>query len=1107
MNKCCHVLQQPRLAPQAARRIARVLLHGAAVRAAAVAALLSMSAYAGQPTMSFVRLGAAQGLSQGAIMSILQDERGFLWLGTEDGLNRYDGSELRHYIHKRADLSSVPSNYIAALAQDRHGRMWVGTDSGLAWRDLASGQFRRPSSDSHQALVEPLEQIRTIYVDRRQQLWLATRASGLILLDPEAGTSRDFRRDLTDPNSLGDDSVYAIAEDSSGQIWVGTASGLDRLDPASANVEHLGARLQQVAGTGTVPVGVTSVFFDSRGTLWVGSDHGLFRMDVAAASVSLLRHTDADESSLPNDHVTALLEDNERRLWVGTTGGLALLDRRAEKFATFRNEAANAASLPDDNILSLYQDRSGLLWVGTKSGGVARWNPRSWAFGHYQFREPERNNITSFGVDSHGTLWLGSFGGGLAAVDRRSGAVRRYGAGSGAPASLADGAIMALVLDEKDRVWLGTMNAGVERLDPASGQVHHFKYDSKDSRSLPADGVMSLLRGARGTIWVGTYGGGLARIDPDRDTVFRYPIAREGSTGLSNDRATALAEDPAGLIWVGTDGGGLNVLDPSSGRFRHFLHDPADATSLSSNTVYSLHIDERGRVWVGTRGGGLDRVVGNPFSLDGVRFANLSEGDGLPNGTIYGIESDSSGSLWLSTNRGLANLNPEDHRIRNFRPSHGLQGDEFNFGAHYRGADGTVYFGGPNGYNAFQPEGLHFNTHPPQVALTDLLKLNTPVAGPLDALKEIGLGYRDNVLTIRFAALDFTGPQENRYQYRLEGFDHEWIDAGNRGQATYTNLDGGHYVFRVRAANSDGFWNTDGLSVPVRVAPAPWATWWARTVYVAALLAVIAGLWFMQRQRILREAAYARRLQAEVAARTSELAERNQQMQAVNVQLREASVTDPMTGLGNRRCLREAMQAFTPAEKASNSVLMIVDLDFLKPINDQHGHDGGDAVLIRLAEILRHFFRSSDLIVRWGGDEFVVLCRNCDLNTASTLAERMRSAIAKTIFRVGEGAVARTSCSIGFATLPFVIGAPQLFDWEQSMNLADAALYRAKQQRNTWFGWGGTAAAAGVPGLAALIEADAAAAEQQGLLDVRRRPPEGEDTVDQLNALSSSDSR
>ena len=1075
---------------------------------AALAVVLTLPTHGGQPAMSFVRLGAAQGLSQDSVMSILQDQSGFLWLGTEDGLNRYDGVEIRRVVHKRSDPTSVPSNYISALVEDRKGRMWVGTDTGgLAWRDAATGQFRRPLSADGQLLVDPNIQVRTMYVDRRQQLWLATRDSGLILVDPAAGTAREFRRDLTDPKSLSDDSVFAVTEDSSGQVWVGTSSGLDRLDPESASVEHYGAQLRQLAGASKAAVRVNAVYIDSRGTIWIGSDSGLFRLDIPSSSMTLLRHSAADERSLPHDRVTALLEDSEHRLWVGTTGGLALFDRRSEKFTTFHNEPANPGSLPDDNVVSLYQDRSGLLWVGTKSGGVARWNPRSWAFGHYQFREPERNNVASFAVDSRGTLWMGSFGGGLAAVDRRTGAVRHYSTRPGSPLRLGDDSIMALVADDKDRIWLGTMSAGVERLDVGAGKVHRFAYDPKDPTSLPAAGVMSMFRSARGTIWVGTYGGGLARIDPDRDTVFRYPVSRDGGVGLSSDRATAIAEDPAGLIWVGTDGGGLNVLDPASGRFRHFLHDPSSATSLSTNTVYSLHVDERGRVWVGSRAGGLDRVVGNPFSLEGVRFENLSESEGLPNSTIYGIESDASGRLWLSSNRGVAAYNPDDHSIRAFRPSHGLQGDEFNFGAHYRGSDGTVYFGGSNGYNAFLPENLHFNTHPPPVALIELLKLNTPVAGPLDKLKDIRLGFRDNVVTMRFAALDFTGPGENHYQYRLEGFDREWIDTGNRGQATYTNLNGGRYLFKVRAANSDGVWNENGLAVTLEVAPPPWATWWARTLYVTAFAALFIGLWLMQKRRIEREAAYARRLQEEVSTRTAELAERNQQMQTVNTQLREASVTDPLTGLGNRRSLREAMSALAPGQDAAGCVLMIIDLDYLKPINDQHGHDGGDAVLVRMAEILRHLCRASDVIVRWGGDEFVVLCRNCDLNTASMLAERMRSAVAKTIFRVGNGVVVRTSCTIGFATLPFIAQAPQLGDWEQSMNLADAALYRAKQQRNSWLGWGGTAAAAATPSILAVIETDCAALEQQGLIEVRRRPPEGDDTVDQLNALSNLDSR
>ena len=1074
----------------------------------AVALLLPQLAHSTQQTMSFARLGPAERLSQGAVMSIVQDRRGFLWLGTEDGLNRYDGYELKHFIRKRDDRAPLPSNWVAALAHDNKARVWIGTDGGgLVWRDSATGEYRRPLSASGQLLLDPLARIRSLYVDRRQRLWIAMREAGLVMLDIEAGTAREFRRDLTDPKALSDDSVFAVTEDSSGKIWVGTSSGLDRLDPETGSIESYGARLRERAGSLEVPVKVSAVYTDKRGTIWVGSDRGLFRLDVPSSALTLFRHRANDEASLPGDRVAALLEDDDSRLWVGTSSGLALLDRRTDKFSTFRNEPADPASLPDNNIVTLYQDRGGLLWIGTKSGGVARWNPRSWAFGHFRFSENDQNNITSFGVDSQGTLWLGSFGGGVAAIDRHGGAVRRYSQDRHSALPLRDNNVMALVVDDKDRIWLGTMAAGVERIDSKNGRVQHFTHDPDNEASLPAAGVMSMLRGARGTIWVGTYGGGIASIDTKTDAVRRYPVARNGADGLSSDRATALAEDAAGLIWIGTDGGGLSVFNPATGRFRHFVHDASDATSLSSNTVYSLYVDDKGRVWVGTRGGGLDRVVGNPLAADVVKFENFSESDGLPNSTVYGIEPDAIGRLWLSSNRGLAAFNPEDHSIKTFRRSHGLQGDEFNFGAHYRGADGTVYFGGPNGYNAFLPERLRFNLQPPPLALTELLKLNVPVSSTPESLSSVHLGFRDNVVTFRFAALDFTGPGENRYAYRLDGFDKDWVHSGNLGQATYTNLDGGRYSLHVRAANSDGTWNDKGLSVALEVAPPPWATWWARTLYVAGLLALILAMWFTQKRRIEREAAYSRRLQAEVDARTAELTERNEQMQVANRQLRSASITDPLTGLGNRRCLREAMANRRSADGASSNVLMIVDLDHLKPINDQYGHDGGDAVLIRVAELLRELFRPCDLIVRWGGDEFVVLCRGCDLSTASALAERVRSAIAKTIFRVGNGAVTRTSCSIGFATDPFIPEFPSVIDWEQAMNLADAALYRAKRERNSWFGWGGTAAAANVPSLLAAIDNDAAALEKNGALDVRRRPPDSDDTIDKLRALGRHDSQ
>ncbi len=1087
----------------------RVLTHALAgalmIALIGKAVLYPMSASAATtPEVIFSRLGGDQGLAQGAINAIVQDAQGFMWFGTEDGLDRYDGYEIRHFAQKRGEAASVPNNWIATLARDSSGRLWVGTDGGgLVWRDANASRFRAPTNTLGTPLLDPGTRVRSLRFDRSGRLWAATRGSGLIMLDMRQQKSQAFRREIGNSNSLSDDSVFSIAEDSVGRIWVGTANGLDRLDPNSGRVEQFGARLRAALAAHDASLKVNALLVDSRGILWIGLDTALVRFDLAADSLTLLQHRDAADA-LPAGRVTALLEDGAQRLWVGTTAGLALLDRRTDRCVVFRHDPANPSSLPDSNIASLYEDHSGLLWIGTKVGGVARWNPRSWSFGHHRFGDDGADNVTSFAVDSQGRLWVGSFAAGVASIDARSGRIRRFRRDPKSALGLHDDAVMAIATDERDRIWLGTMSGGIDRLDPARGIAHHFDAQPDNPTSLPAPGVMSLLRDARGRIWVGTFGGGLARIDPESDRVTRYPHGQEVAHGLVGDRATALAEDRHGLIWIGTDGGGLSVLEPSSGRFLHFAHDVHEPASLSSDTVYALHVDDRGIVWVGTRGGGLDRVIGTPFTNEPVRFHNLSEAEGLPNSSVYGIESDSTGRLWVSTNRGLAAVRPEDGSVRSFRRSHGLQADEFNFGAHYRAADGTLYFGGSNGYNAFAPERLQINPIPPPIAITDILKNNSPASAAPEMLQALELGYRDSVVTFRYAALDFAGPAENRYQYRLKGFQTDWVDAGDSRQATYTNLDAGVYEFQVRAANSDSLWNETPLSVSMQVAPAPWASWWARTLYGLAFCAFLFLLWRSQYQRLLREASYARRLQTEVDARTAELAERNRDMERVNERLRVASVSDSLTGLGNRRCLHEAVAALlhgrTGAAEGSppRFALMVIDLDFLKPINDQYGHEGGDAVLVQVAQILRRVFRTEDLIVRWGGDEFVVLCPNADLVSASALAERVRSSVAKQIFRVGNGVVARTSCSIGFAPVPFIPGHQQALSWEQSLNIADAALYEAKRERNFWVGWAGTEKALELPSILAALAADPAGLEKGGYLIVTRRPSDPDDTVGRL---------
>ena len=408
-----------------------------------------------------------------------------------------------------------------------------------------------------------------------------------------------------------------------------------------------------------------------------------------------------------------------------------------------------------------------------------------------------------------------------------------------------------------------------------------------------------------------------------------------------------------------------------------------------------------------------------------------------------------------------------------FHERHGLQSEEFNFGASFRNADGKLFFGGPNGFNAFDPSMLEVSSPPPRIALTNFSILNQPVASdtPYENIDSISLEYSDDVVTFEISALDYAAPDANQYAYKLEGFDNNWVDAGHQRRITYTNLDGGNYTFRVRAANSDGYWNNDGVAVQLHVEHPPWKTWWAYTLY--ALVVIAATLAFVRHsaRKLEREAEYSRRLEREVHARTDELKRRNSELKDANDKLQEASTTDPLTGLRNRRYLfeqitkdvdlvlrhyRDGTETIRPG--GNNDLLfLMVDLDHFKPVNDSCGHEAGDELLLQIRDVLLDACRYSDDVIRWGGDEFLVVARDTNREFAATLAERIRASLAQRVFPIGNGQVARTTASIGYASFPFLKDQPELLSWEEVLGVADSAMYEAKKKRNAWLGIEGIA--------------------------------------------------
>jgi len=834
--------------------------------------------------MVFTHLTVADGLSQASVNDVLQDSQGFIWLATENGLDRYDGANLRRFKLERNRPDGLASDYIWALAEDKAGNIWIATEGGgvAVWnrRTDRIRSFRHVQGDE---ATLGNDAVRDVLVDRHGKVWAATRNAGVSVLDPVTGRVTRLAHDPARPESLSSNSnVYAVLEDRDGTIWVGTAAGLDRYLGSGNRFEHF------------VPPAVVggehklmSLAQDRSGFLWLGSfGAGLQRLDPSSGRFVSYRHRPQDPGSLSSDDVREVYEDTQGRLWVGTVEGLNLLDREAGTFHRYLHKRDDPRSIADHFVMAIAEDRSGLIWVGTKSGGVSRWNPRSWSLGpHAPDWFGGGEILTAFADAPDGGLWVGTLGAGLlrlAPGSERLVPVDRFMRGG--RRAFSDDRVMSLLNDRAGQLWIGTMSNGLMRLG-VDGSVVTFSAGGGGAAGLGANGIMSLHEARSGRIWIGTFEGGVSSYDPQTGAMRRHLDTSGTAPWFDHARAAAIQEDPQGRIWVATAGDGLLLLDANGGLVHQFRHDSSRADSLAFDSVYSLHLDRTGTLWIGTGGGGLDRIVDLGVAPAAMRFANLSQANGLSNDVIYGIEEDNAGMLWLPSNNGLMRVDPRTRSVRTFYASHGAQGEEFSSGASFRTADGRLVFGGNDGYNLFDPDKLEQNTLPPPVVLTAVSVLNQPLQGgpAVHLLDHLTLRHDQNVLMLEFAALDFADPRRNQYAYRMEGFDSQWIALGNERSARYTNLDAGDYVFRVRAASADSVWNEAGLSLRVSVLPAPWRTVWAYLAYFALALLLVAAMHHRNAQRLRREQAYARRLATDVDQRTAELRLRNAELAEANV--------------------------------------------------------------------------------------------------------------------------------------------------------------------------------------------------------------------------------
>ncbi len=841
--------------------------------------MAASAAAAESPALILQHLTIADGLPQGSVYTTLQDSQGFVWLATEDGLIRYDGRELLRYAYSPSSSSGLPGNFIYDVVEDAHHDLWLAIkDTGIARWNRASDNFTVYRHDAQNPASLASDSVRTLLVDGRGRVWVGTEDAGVDVLDPATGHFEHLRHDAHLTNSLLDDRIQRLELDPTGTVWVSTFTGLDRWQPQErgfAHLQHQPGSADSLSGTR-----ISHVLQDRAGAMWVTSnDGGLDLVDRTGHIQAVYRHDPKNPASLASDDVRAILQDQAGDLWVGTALGLDLLDRSSNQFHHYSHDPKDAETLPDSDILSLYQDPSGLVWIGTRAGGVSRWNPHSWELGGERPAWLQGSYVQAFADAPDNRIWIGSMGAGLKQFDPATGEALDIDTLVGRPNALGDRRVMALRRDRQGTLWIGTEESGLHRL--AGHVLSAIPVKAGDAHGVSAAGIMSIFEARDGMIWLGTFGGGANVLDPASGLIRQLPFGDSQPGAISGANVSAIAEDAQGNMWIATDGHGLDLARPDGSVIKVYRHDPHDPSSLSADAVYAVTVDARGNIWVGTDSGGLAQVVGSSASPNTIRFRVASHEEALSSHSIWGVVADAKGRLWVSGNAGLVRFDPETGAVKTYHREDGLQGEEFNFGAYARLENGRLCFGGPGGFNVFEPLRLTENRTPPHLALTrvEILGVAAPGTTPYWLLHDLSLQHGANIVSLDFGVLDFTSPKRNHIAYRMSGLTDKWIDLGKQNRVTLTNLDAGDHLLEVRAANSDSIWSDTPLSLSIHKDPAPWQSRGAYAVYVLLALSLIGYRLHLQRAKFRHVLQEQQRLESEVALRTRELMETNRQLE------------------------------------------------------------------------------------------------------------------------------------------------------------------------------------------------------------------------------------
>jgi ligand-binding sensor domain-containing protein len=790
-----------------------------------------------------------KGLSQNSVQAIIQDNNGYLWIGTWDGLNRFDGYNFSiikpDYFNAGNGLSS---SSIRALFIDKEGYMWIGTESGLNKYNTKTRTFIQYKNNQYYKNSLSSNYINAITEDNYGNLWVGTN-QGLNKLDKKTGKIQRYFLNPTNANSISNDNINSLAFSKDGFLWIATQKGLNKL-----NVEKEVFSIYYQSANNTYSICsdvINCVYLDKHNNLWIGTDKGLNLYNQSKNNFFQFKNQPKNPLSLSFNDIKTIMMDSKGFLFLGTNGGgLNIMNPSNYHFYSFKNSSLDNTSLSNDYINSILEDKSGNIWLGTSWEGINKINKQSKKFRHYKNisddnKSINNNLIWSIVSDKKGNIWFAT-NEGVNIFNKKTQLFSVIKNKQGDVNSLVSNKVRMIVIDHKreDIVWFATLDGGVDKYNIKTKMFTHYRYNPLVVNSLSSDRIVSMYEDKLGDIWIGTEFGGLNILNPESGKVQIYKNDSQNPYSISSDIIYPIYEDKNGIVWVGTYNG-LNRFDRETKRFYKYYHNPADKNSMSSDMIFSIYQDKSGFFWLGTMGGGLNKF--NPITGKAKYYTEVN---GLPNDVVYSSIEDKYGNFWLSTNFGISQFNPKTETFINFDVKDGIQSHEFNYGAALIDEDGELFFGGMNGFNAFYPNDIQMNKYIPPIVISSFKLFNIDIPITINDGDNIKLDYNENFFSFEFSSLDYTNPYKNKYAFILENFDKTWnYTNASKRYADYTSVNPGKYSLKVKGTNNDGVWNEKGITIYIEIK----SPWYETSVFrIILILFIILCIWGLIYWRIRR---------------------------------------------------------------------------------------------------------------------------------------------------------------------------------------------------------------------------------------------------------------